>query len=546
MARRGWFGWVERNRQEAAVLGACVLLLVTGVAGIAAHSSKSGPSTQKVAADKSVDGETTTSLGGVGDTTSSTLRGSTSPTTTRGGTASTVRRATVGAIRTTPTVLPGTKQAPPCAATKGYTAHGLSESEVHIGQIVSDVNLLPQQLGPAHEGLAAYVKLINSVGGVCGRKLVLEYSNDNANPAQEKNDFQALAGKVFAFVGNESLQDGQTYSGSAPYEPTVKDGDEVVPDVGGLAFSTGRSQSSAFAGNVGSLSPTLTGGGQFKTIVDFTRAAGKPCTKGAVLYLREPTGASLDQSTIGQIALEAPWGGGLGKGNTKLYVADLAQSVPAYRLTVQTMLSEGMDCVFTYADAGSDANLLQAMAQEGAWPPDKCTSPTRCFRLAYVPFAAYDATFLQTAAEAARSVYTFIPHLPLNETSNPAMQAYLKALKAYKSDANPGTFSIIGFTAGAMFAESLGACGDAPTRKCLLDYLHALKGFNAGGLIGDITPFRTTRATYMSTTFDWKWIFVCAVTMQVSPSGGSVQFVRVAPKQGYSCDEMKIARSDPP
>ena len=61
-------------------------------------------------------------------------------------------------------------------------------------------------------------------------------------------------------------------------------------------------------------------------------------------------------------------------------------------------------------------------------------------------------------------VNTFLPHIPLNEQSLPAMQIYLNALKAIPG-ATPSTFSIIGYLSGQMFVQALQACGPAPTRS---------------------------------------------------------------------------------
>jgi hypothetical protein len=77
-------------------------------------------------------------------------------------------------------------------------------------------------------------------------------------------------------------------------------------------------------------------------------------------------------------------------------------------------------------------------------------------------------------------------------------------------------------------------------------YLRQLRAFNSGGLLGDITPFRSTRANYSSFgTYDWKWIFVCSVYMQVQVRGGTRDFYRVSPAQGYNCDQLRVARGSP-
>jgi len=320
-----------------------------------------------------------------------------------------------------------------------------------------------------------------------------------------------------------------------------------VPDVGGLAFSYARSQSAWHAGVIGSVSPTLVGGAQYHWFQAQAKAAGKPCTKGAILYLSEPTGASEDQARVGQVSIEESWGAGLGKGNTKLYSVSLIPPADknTYAGIVRQMADDGMDCVFSYTDLNSSIQLATAMRGQGYWPPAKCTRGAKCFRFAYIPFSAYDQKFIRDAGEAAVGFSTFVPHVPIQEPSNPAMKVYLNALEKVP-DAAPSTFSVIGFASGVMFVEALQGCAAAPTRTCLISALRKMTRFTAGGLLGGTTPFKRTRATYgRYGTFDWKWIFNATVAMRVVDKNGKRDFVRLNPKDGFAFDTIKVARGTP-
>src|SRR5205807_10655618 len=166
--------------------------------------------------------------------------------------------------------------------------------------------------------------------------------NDNRNPATHRSDAQDLANSPFAFVGNESLLDFLDYSQNPPFSPQVQGGGGFVPDVGGLAFSYNRSQSAWHAGVIGSVSPTLIGGGQFRSYIQEAKAKRTPCVKAAVVYLEEPTGASQDEATLCQPALEQSRGGNLGNGKTKLYSANLVDPEPAYETLASRMMADGM------------------------------------------------------------------------------------------------------------------------------------------------------------------------------------------------------------
>lgn len=440
--------------------------------------------------------------------------------------------------------LPGGPEAQPCTPER-VDSPGVTDETITIGQIVTDSNQIPQQLRPAHEGLQAFVDRFNAGGGLCGRELRIEYRNDNLNPATHNQDAQELASRVLAFVANESLLDFLDYEREPPFEPTVEGGGGKVPDVGGLAFSYGRSQSRWHAGVIGSVSPTLVGGGQYRFYLNEQKAKGTPCRRGGVVYLREPTGASEDQARLGRVSIEEPWGGNLGRGNTQLYAVNLLDPVPAYEALVDRMVADGMNCVFTYTDLQSSINMALAMKNRGVWPPETCRRGNQCFRIFSVVLSAYDTRFVQDAGDAARSVTTFIPHVPLVEVNNPVMKDYLEALRSVEG-AHPSTFSILGFASGRMFVEALRACPAAPTRACLMDSLRNMKDFTAGGLLGGTTPFRTTRATFERYgTYDWKWIFNTWVIMRVIERNGKLDFYRITPDEGFSRSDIHVARGSP-
>jgi hypothetical protein len=160
-------------------------------------------------------------------------------------------------------------------------------------------------------------------------------------------------------------------------------------------------------------------------------------------------------------------------------------------------------------------------------------------------FSVYDRKFIQDGGEGARMASTFIPHVPLVETGDAAMKVYLDAIKGV-SGARPSTFSILGFASGLMFVEALQACPAAPTRACLMNALHKMKDFNAGGLLGGTTPFRTTRATFdRYGTYDWKWIFNRYVIMRVLDRNGKRDFYRISPGKGYFSNDLHVARGTP-
>lgn len=456
-----------------------------------------------------------------------------------------------------PPPIPGASPLPACTK-RPVKETGVTDSQVRIGQIITDYSNLPQQFGPVYEGLSAFVKLVNDHGGVCGRRLALEVDNDQANPSA--HDYEAMAQRVFAFVGNESLLDGFDYQTEPPFNPKYRDSRTggYVPDVGGLALAYGRAQSPMHAGVIGSVSPVLRAGGQERY---FVKQAAYPCRNAGVVFVVEPTGASQDQAELGKAALAERWGAGMGYDRVRDYQASLGSPILVYRGIVQNMVREGVNCVFSYTDLASNVNFVNAMYEEGVWPPHRCTrlQKSECFGVVWVPFSAYDPRFIAEAegnGEAARGVVSYLPHVPVHEASTPALRAYLQALAACNAAryegcgsgrAEPSTFSLIGFASGVMFVEALGHCGGAPTRACVMRFLKGLQRFDAGGLIGGTTPFACTFASYSSYgRFCWKWIFASTVAVKVSCGRADLAcFRRINPGSGFFRDTLRVARGRP-
>src|SRR5205807_6882665 len=82
----------------------------------------------------------------------------------------------------------------------GKDETGISRGTVQIGEILSDVNQLPQQLRPSFEGLSAWADLVKHSGGICGREVQILERNDNAIPTNYTSAYQSLSSQVFSFV----------------------------------------------------------------------------------------------------------------------------------------------------------------------------------------------------------------------------------------------------------------------------------------------------------------------------------------------------------
>src|SRR5581483_1772165 len=100
---------------------------------------------------------------------------------------------------------------------------GISPTEIDLGNVSTLTGPVPGLFLGAQHGITAFAAYVNSLGGVCGRKLVVKSADDDLDVSQNATATQSLAGSVFAFVGSFSGDD----QGSA--QPLSTDG---VPDVG--------------------------------------------------------------------------------------------------------------------------------------------------------------------------------------------------------------------------------------------------------------------------------------------------------------------------
>ena len=87
-----------------------------------------------------------------------------------------------------------------------------------------------------------------------------------------------------------------------------------------------------------------------------------------------------------------------------------------------------------------------------------------------------------------------------------------------------------------------------------MDYWRGAKDYDGGGLLGAVTPFRTTRVDCRDGcgnfgghgTYDFKWITPCIVLVRVVAHGGNLDdWRRVEPAQGYQCDQLHVVWGKP-
>lgn len=164
--------------------------------------------------------------------------------------------------------------------------------------------------------------------------------------------------------------------------------------------------------------------------------------------------------------------------------------------------------------------LIQALANVG-------------YKLDWIAGTAnmYDPKLIKTAGSALNKepVYVFgVPTVPFEEVGkSPIMQEYQALFAKYlpkgKSKALLGVES---FSAWLLFAQSVKACGDHVSRKCVYEQGQAVKDWTAGGLQAPVTPSKQ-KATK------------CGVLLKATPDGFQVIDYKVQ-ANGFNCDDKNV------
>jgi ABC-type branched-subunit amino acid transport system substrate-binding protein len=87
------------------------------------------------------------------------------------------------------------------------TEVGVSDSEIRLGNVSTISGPIAGFGTTGVNGVRAYLAYINSLGGVCGRQLVLETADDRLDVAANRSGVSQLSGEVFGFVGGTTVVD---------------------------------------------------------------------------------------------------------------------------------------------------------------------------------------------------------------------------------------------------------------------------------------------------------------------------------------------------
>ena len=390
-----------------------------------------------------------------GETSSGPLTGSASP---GSGPSSSGGAAAAGPA---PSTSGGGTAAAPVAASEcaqwGTGAPGLSATQLQVATADTDSGPLPGATAGEFRGAAAYLAMVNSQGGVCGRKLVDQEADDGLDPAQGRAEFEKIQPHVFAFTGNLSVADsGYTdliKSTGVPWVGAVVDPDYSVRN----------------APNVSPHSvPNLASDAWFV----WMRQQHPSVTKAALLYT--------DVSAVA--ANLPPTRSGMQKAGYNItYTAGLNATAPDYTPQVLSMASSGVQMVYAFSlEVNMQARLERDMAQQGFHPVIEGAN------------LAYDTDYQQLLGAEGNgwiNQITYAPFLQPSAASRfPGMADFTKWTAQVFPGAKNDLFSVDGWAYTALFVQALRDVQGPLTRQSYTAALQKETQWNGAGLEPTINP----------------------------------------------------------
>jgi branched-chain amino acid transport system substrate-binding protein len=332
----------------------------------------------------------------------------------------------------------------------GITAHTVS-----VGNVSSLVGGL---FKGAAVGAQAYAQYVNSTGGINGRKLIIDSSDDGYSGAPNKQQTQADINKDFAMVGGFSLFDN--------FGGQVLKANPQVPNVTvSLDLATNNLP------NTFSPAPTANG-----------------WILGPIVYFKDKFPADITHAgaiVADQPSAESKW--------TAEKQAMLSQGYkivddPSFDITttdfnqyVIGMKNAGVKILFMeQMPANYAASVVKALNQQNFHPVVVFGGSTYSETL--VPdsggAAAIDGAYMEQNA----SLYLG------EDTGIPATTTFLnwvqKASPGWKAD----LYTLYGWLSAELFAQALKAAGPNPSRGSVLQQLQKITSFSGGYLVGTANP----------------------------------------------------------
>jgi branched-chain amino acid transport system substrate-binding protein len=354
---------------------------------------------------------------------------------------------------------------------------GVTDDTIRVGGVASITNALSAPYGDMFKGIEAYFAMVNSEGGIHGRKLVVVSQRDD-QMTQNLREVQGLLNEddVFAAMGMATIFD---FSGAEALEQAG------IPTFGWNINEDWNKQN--FFGNAGALCLGCEG-------IELPWMA------------RE-----LDRKVVGVLAYNVDNSKRCAEGVRKSFEANPSAEVGFYSDSLSFGASDFSVEVGKMKDAGVDF-VTTCMDTNGVLSLAKEIRKQELDAIQYLP-NGYDHAFMEANGRFFEGSIVRAPFVPFETRPRPkAIAEYLKWMK--KQGDTPNEYTTYGWINAAMLVEGLEAAGPDFTRQKVIDGLNEMTNDTAGGMLAGIdwtTQHTETRpplgcAAYLKVNADGEFV----------------------------------------
>jgi ABC-type branched-subunit amino acid transport system substrate-binding protein len=366
---------------------------------------------------------------------------------------------------------------------------GLSATAIHFGNVSTVGGPVPGIFKGARDGANAFFQYQNALGGVCGRKLSLDFQDDGLDASQNQQAYQNLIPKVFGFVGSFSVVD--------------EGGSQVLGQNGSVPDAAyALSQAHFNLANNFSVQPLKPKAWRLGPLQYFKDKFG-PSVITKVAYFTEDAQSAKDAAEGEKMAA-----GRLGYQFVYERVTEPTET--DFGADVNNMKSKGVQAVFMAGEAGQMARIAATMKQQSFTIP-----------LANWGANAYDPAFVSQSQGGAEGAIIDMQNSMFygeDAASNPEVKLFDDWVK--RVGGKPDLFAAYAWASARLMVRAVQQAGPKPTRAAVLNALKGIHQFDANGLFPMADPAGKVPPT-------------CYVIITVK--GG--KFVRDAVNpSGYKCD----------
>jgi ABC-type branched-subunit amino acid transport system substrate-binding protein len=328
---------------------------------------------------------------------------------------------------------------------------------VTVGQVDDLSSPIPGLFKGAEDGTKAYFAYVNSMGGVNGRKLVLDAQDSAFQGGQVSTETGTQIRTEFALVGGFSLLDNAE-------KPLIDIAH--VPDVG-FSLSPGLATDPYL------YSPLPNPINYYPlNLFKFLKQKYPKAVKHVGIIWENATASTTAAENAVESAMKSA-------GFKIIYDHGVGPFDTNFLPDIISMKNKGVTMFFsTELPDNYAATLVKQFQQQNFKPVD-------------IQGAAYSSKFLSLAGSAANNMYIeqgYALYLGQDANTIPAVGLFDKWMKKVDSNPNFEIESVYGWASGELFAQALKAAGNPPTRSGLVQALNKVTFFDAGGLVPPSNP----------------------------------------------------------